>query len=135
MSTVFAIAPIGNHLRFGVVGDPSSRSNYRARARGAFIRARQIAGEQLGGGQPLSQPEFAKALNNLTGRRTGASQISEYENGHTELPAALLLAAADLVKMTVDQLASEGSPDAQYRMIVELMERVDRLERRSESDD
>lgn len=102
--------------------------NYHALAAAGFARARTEAGRQEGIDKKLPQPIFAAKLNALTGRRTSASQISEYESGRVVLPAGLLVAAAELVDMTVDQLISEGDPGAQYQMLQELLERVERLE-------
>ncbi len=78
----------------------------------------------------MSQDEFARALGDRLGHPVSQSQISDWERGRFEPSASVLLAAAELADLSVDELRGAGPPSLVQR-IERLEEEMDRIARRS----
>lgn len=115
MST--AINPFG----FGQVLT-SYRVSYRQRVAGALVRARTREDKKI------TQPQFAKKLGDALGKTISPTQLSEWENGHVEPAASILVAAAAVAGVTVDLLLAEADPSAAVEVAQQLAIRVNRLE-------
>ncbi len=76
----------------------------------------------------MSQDEFARALGDRLGHPVSQSQISDWERGRFEPSASVLLAAAELADLSLDELRGAGPPSLVQRM-ERLEEEMDRIAR------
>lgn len=76
----------------------------------------------------MTQAEFASALGAETGSRPSSTQISDWETGRAQPLAHILIAAAQVARVSIDQLVGMADPDRLYKELELLRARVERLE-------